>query len=113
VRDRYEAAASDAQSAGRENEQLRSALHILESRLAEFQRKDIEVRRLSSIDAPDALQVWIYADMVSSLDLYFFIAVSLVNIILLVTKLLQNYYNKIVVCVSSGVWPHQGGHGGG
>ncbi|GAX80528.1 hypothetical protein CEUSTIGMA_g7966.t1 [Chlamydomonas eustigma] len=43
VRDRYEAAASESQSTSRENEQLRSAMHILESRLAEFQRKDIEV----------------------------------------------------------------------
>ena len=43
VRDRYEAAATDAQSGRREVDQLRTALGTLDARLVEYQQNDAEV----------------------------------------------------------------------
>ena len=43
VRDRYEAAANEAQTSRREVDQLRHALGVLDARLVEYQRNDADV----------------------------------------------------------------------
>ena len=43
VRDRYEASAAEAQASRREVEQLRHALGVLDTRVAEYQRNDADV----------------------------------------------------------------------